>query len=84
MATTHPMSEFSAPYMHDGRFATLDDVIDHYDFGGYESPTVDPLMKYVGVGLFLSEQEKIDLKAFLLTLSDSSFINNPSFSNPFK
>lgn len=76
--------EFSAPYMHDGRFATLDDVIDHYDFGGYDSPTVDPLMKYVGVGLFLSEQEKIDLKAFLLTLSDSSFINNPSFSNPFK
>jgi len=75
--------EFSAPYMHDGRFATLDDVIDHYDFGGYDSPTVDPLMKYVGVGLFLSSQEKVDLKAFLLTLSDPSFINNPSFSNPF-
>ena len=75
--------EFSAPYMHDGRFATLDDVIDHYDFGGYDSPTVDPLMKYVGVGLFLTAQEKVDLKAFLLTLSDPSFINNPSFSNPF-
>ena len=33
--------------MHDGRFETLDQVIDHYDFGGYDSPTVDPLMKYL-------------------------------------
>jgi len=75
--------EFSAPYMHDGRFATLEEVIDHYNFGGYDSPTVDPLMKYIGVGLLLTDQEKYNLKAFLLTLSDESFINNPNFSNPF-
>ncbi len=75
--------EFSAPYMHDGRFNTLEEVIDHYNFGGYDSPTVDPLMKYVGVGLLLTDQEKANLKAFLLTLSDESFINNPNFSNPF-
>ena len=75
--------EFSAPYMHDGRFNTLDEVIEHYNFGGYDSPTVDPLMKYVGVGLSLTEQEKENLKAFLLTLSDESFMNNPNFSNPF-
>ena len=75
--------EFSAPYMHDGRFETLEQVIDHYDFGGYDSPTVDPLMKYVGIGLMLTDQEKADLKAFLLTLSDQSFVNNPDFSNPF-
>ncbi len=75
--------EFSAPYMHDGRFATLEEVIDHYDFGGHDSPTVDPLMKYIGVGLLLSPEEKENLKAFLLTLSDQSFMNNPNFSNPF-
>ena len=75
--------EFSAPYMHDGRFITLEEVIDHYNSGGFDSPTVDPLMKYVGVGLLLSEQEKSNLKAFLLTLSDESFINNSNFSNPF-
>ena len=75
--------EFSAPYMHDGRFSTLDEVIDHYNFGGHDSETVDPLMKYVGVGLLLTEEEKSDLKAFLLSLSDSSFINNSNFSNPF-
>lgn len=75
--------EYSAPYMHDGRFGTLDDVIDFYNFGGYDSPTVDPLMKYIGVGLLLTSQEKINLKAFLLTLSDESFINNENLSNPF-
>ena len=40
-------------------------------------------MKYVGIGLLLSPEEKEHLKAFLLTLSDQSFINNPNFSNPF-
>ena len=75
--------EFSAPYMHDGRFATLEEVINHYNFGGYDSPTVDPLMKYVGVGLLLSDDEKANLKTFLLTLSDEDFINNSNFSTPF-
>ena len=75
--------EYSAPYMHDGRFGTLDEVIDFYNFGGYDSPTVDPLMKYIGVGLLLTSQEKMNLKAFLLTLSDESFINNENFTNPF-
>ena len=75
--------EYSAPYMHDGRFETIEEVIDHYNFGGHPSPTVDPLMKYVGIGLFLTEQEKYNLKSFLLTLSDESFINNENFSNPF-
>jgi cytochrome c peroxidase len=75
--------EFTAPYMHDGRFNTLDEVIEHYNFGGYDSPTVDPLMKYVGKGLLLTEQEKSNLKAFLLSLSDSSFINNLEHANPF-
>ena len=37
--------EFTAPYMHDGRFATLEEVIEHYNSGGKYSTTVDPLMK---------------------------------------
>lgn len=75
--------EFTAPYMHDGRFATIDDVINHYSEGLKSSSTIDPLMKKVaqgGVGLI--QQDKADLKAFLLTLSDSEFINNPDFINP--
>lgn len=67
--------EFSAPYMHDGRFATLDQVIEHYNSGGNYSSTVDPLMKKIGIGLQLSNQEKEDLIAFLKTLSDNNFIS---------
>ena len=73
---------FTAPYMHDGRFATLDEVINHYSEGLQQSPTIDPLMDKLGQGgVRLSTQEKADLKAFLLSLSDSDFINNPAFQN---
>lgn len=73
---------FTAPYMHDGRFNTLDEVINHYSEGLQNSPTIDPLMKKVAEGgVHLTPQEKQDLKAFLLTLSDPSFINNPDFQN---
>ena len=72
--------EFSAPYMHDGRFSTLEEVIEHYNSGGNHSSTVDPLMKKLGVGLELTNQEKQDLIAFLKTLSDSEFITNPVFT----
>ena len=71
--------ELTAPYMHDGRFQTLEEVIEHYNFGGHNSTTVDPLMKKVGIGLGLSQQNKVDLINFLKTLTDTSFINNPDF-----
>ncbi len=72
--------EYTAPYMHDGRFETLEEVIEHYSTGLVYSETIDPLMKKVADGgVQLTEQEKIDLKAFLLTFSDPSFINNPDF-----
>ena len=67
--------EMSAPYMHDGRFATLEEVVEHYDSGGKYSTTVDPLMKKLGVGLQLTNQEKIDLVSYLKTLTDNDFIN---------
>ena len=71
---------FTAPYMHDGRFTTLDQVIEHYSTGLQNSSTIDPLMKKVNQGgVNLSPQEKADLKAFLLTLSDFDFVNNPNF-----
>jgi cytochrome c peroxidase len=74
---------FSAPYMHDGRFATLEEVINHYSEGLKTSSTIDPLMKKVQQGgVQLSAKEKADLKAFLLSLSDFEFINNPNFKNP--
>ena len=73
---------FTAPYMHDGRFATLEEVINHYSEGLQNSPTIDPLMKKVANGgVHLTEQDKDDLKAFLLSLSDYEFINNPDFQN---
>ncbi|WP_406968028.1 cytochrome-c peroxidase [Flavisericum labens] len=74
---------FTAPYMHDGRFETLEDVINHYSEGLKNSNTIDPLMKKVAQGgVGLSEKDKSDLKAFLLSLSDYEFINNSAFSNP--
>ena len=73
---------YTAPYMHDGRFSTIDEVINHYSEGLQNSPTIDPLMKNVDAGgVHLSPEDKADLKAFLLSLSDPSFINNPAFQN---
>jgi cytochrome c peroxidase len=72
--------KFTAPYMHDGRFATLEEVINHYSEGLVFSETIDPLMKTISAGgVQLTEEDKVDLKAFLLSLSDDSFINNPDF-----
>lgn len=76
--------EVSGPYMHDGRFETLEEVIEHYNFGGHASSTVDPLMKNIGEGLLLSPTDKEALLAFLRTLTDEEFLTNPQFSNPFK
>jgi len=70
---------FTAPYMHDGRFETLDEVINHYSEGLINSSTIDPLMKSVNQGgVHLSAKDKGDLKAFLLTLTDTEFVNNPN------
>lgn len=71
---------FTAPYMHDGRFATLEEVINHYSEGLKNSPTIDPLMKKINQGgTNLTNKDKADLKAFLLTLTDNEFVNNPDF-----
>ncbi len=64
----------TAPYMHDGRFATLEEVLDHYGEGVERTPTLDPnLAKHPDGGLGFSPEEKAALAAFLRTLTDDQF-----------
>lgn len=76
---------FTEPYMHDGRFKDMVEVLEFYSTGVKWSPTVDPLMKKVEQGgINLNDEDKFYLVTFLLTLNDSSFVTNPEFSNPFE
>ena len=82
----------TAPYMHDGRFQTLEQVIKHYDNGIEQSQTLSTLIKAGSnefitdpngkVNLFLTDLEKKDIIAFLEMLTDTDFITNPNFSEP--
>lgn len=73
--------EKTFPYMHDGRFSTLEQVIDHYRTGVKDSPTLDPALKANGqLGIPLTDTEKKQVIAFLLTLTDNTFMNNRAFS----
>lgn len=74
----------TAPYMHDGRFATIDEVLDHYNDGGHPSSTVDPFMKFTDpdLTLELTPQKRAQIIAFLNTLTDMEFVENPAFSDP--
>jgi len=75
--------EHSGPYMHDGRFKTLREVVDFYSEGLKDSPTIDPLMKNIATGgVQLTEREKDALIAFLLTFTDPDFLSNPELSDP--
>lgn len=69
-------------YMHDGRFSTLSEVVEHYNSGVKKSPHLDPIMTKAGKknGLGLSAQEKADLVAFLKTLADSSFVQDTAYT----
>lgn len=82
----------SAPYMHDGRLATLEDVLDHYNDNIQNSSTLDVLItdatnnsiKGEHIQLGLTDGEKEAIIAFLHTLTDDKFINDEAFSDPFK
>ncbi|MEZ4883478.1 MAG: cytochrome c peroxidase [Chitinophagales bacterium] len=81
--------DLTAPYMHDGRFQTLEEVVEHYNSGMKYSPNLDPnfavrFKNGVYQGLGLTEKQKRQLVVFLESLTDTTFINNPAFSNPFK
>ena len=82
----------TAPYMHDGRFTTLEEVLDHYNENIRMSSTLDVLILEASneeivpgepVKLHLTAQEKEDIIAFLHTLTDETFTSNEKFSDPF-
>jgi len=73
--------EYTAPYMHDGRFATLEEVLEFYNTGFQLGPHTDPFMFNLVKGR-LSEQDKSNIIAFLKTLSEPEFLTNPAFSKP--
>ena len=68
--------EVSAPYMHDGSLATLDDVIEFYAAGGRGHGTLNPLKSHFLAGFELQLQQKQDLIAFLHSLTDRQFLNS--------
>lgn len=73
--------EKTAPYMHDGRFYTLEAVLEHYNSGVQNSPTLDPILNQNNsLGIPLSALEKTQLIAFLKTLTDHEFLSDPKFS----
>ena len=74
---------YTAPYMHDGRFATLEQVLEHYGQNVKQTPNLDPLLQQGGkLGIALTADEKIKIIAFLKTLSDEQFIQDSRFSDP--
>lgn len=79
--------ELTAPYMHDGRFATLEEVVEHYNSGIQAHPTLSPALTDTNgnpVRLNLTSSEKAALVAFLKTLTDNSVSTEIKWSNPFK
>lgn len=73
--------EVSGPYMHDGRFGTLEGVLDHYAVGIESSATLDPILKQNGkLGITLSETEKKQIIVFLKTLTDTQYLKDKRFS----
>jgi cytochrome c peroxidase len=77
----------TAPYMHDGRFKTLEEVLSHYSDHVKQSETLSPFVAEAtnetdGTGLNLTTDEKRDIVSFLNMLTDQDFINNSEFSDP--
>lgn len=71
--------EFSYPYMHDGRFKRITDVLNHYTSGIERSNTLSSVLKN---DIVLTENEKVDLMSFLLCLTDKEFLFNKKFNYP--
>jgi cytochrome c peroxidase len=82
--------ELTAPYMHDGRFNTLEEVVEHYNSGVQQHPNLDDRLTVDGhtggipVQLGLSEYDKQALVAFMKTLTDTPMITDVRFSDPFR
>lgn len=76
--------QYTAPYMHDGRFLTLNRVIEHYRNGMVDSPTLDPVFRQPDgtLGIPMTEDEKQNLIAFLSTLNDREFVTDKLLAEP--
>ena len=83
----------TAPYMHDGRFNTLEEVLNHYDHGIRKSSTLSPLIMEADnlhkdsvdrISLNLNDGERNGVIAFLHTLTDEEFVTAKRFSSPFQ
>lgn len=77
----------SRAFMHDGRFSTLAQVIEHYNSGMQAGPALDARLQTpqgTPRRMNMTSQEKADLEAFLQTLTDTAFVNDAKFSTPFK
>ncbi len=83
----------TAPYMHDGRFGTLEEVLEHYDSGVTRSSTLSALIVEADnvekeghevISLNLAADEQTAIIAFLHTLTDHEFLNDPRFASPFR
>ncbi len=84
-ATTLRNIELQGPYMHDGRYKTLEEVIEFYSHGLKQTPYVNPLMHHIiNGGTQLTANEKADLMSFLKTLRDDNFLENKEFAKPDK
>jgi cytochrome c peroxidase len=72
--------------MHDGRFSTLAQVLDHYNAGVKPSKTLDPLLTSASssLGIAMTDTDQQQIIAFLKTLTDRTFTKDQRFSNPFK
>lgn len=75
--------ELTSPYMHDGRFETLEEVLDHYNNGVKNNVNLDPLLKKnTKPGIPLTTEEQKQIIAFLKTLTDTTFVNDKRFQQP--
>jgi cytochrome c peroxidase len=80
--------ELTGPYMHDGRFASLEEVIDHYNSGVVAHPNLHQELRDPSTGapkkLNLTESEKQAMVKFLMTLTDKTSLAHVRYSDPFK
>ncbi|MEP3480058.1 MAG: cytochrome c peroxidase [Fuerstiella sp.] len=75
--------EVTGPYMHDGRFKTLDRVVEHYNWSVQPHPNLDRRLHFAVEGMAIPELQKVALVEFLKTLTDHALLNDPSFADPF-
>lgn len=76
--------ELTGPYMHDGRFHTLDQVLEHYNWSVRPHENLDPRLEdFAANGMALPEVQKVALAVFLKTLTDQELIRDPKYSDPF-